>query len=140
METPKHPWEREGEEFAPTVEPKDLKIVWQFLKQVEIDTAPIGGLSAVAISPEGFKETCSPGADVGALSYRAMMLRFLFMNVDRSPEESEAKELIAFRHDGEVDDRVFQVMARIPLGWIPKGGRQGFPFDGEEFMKRLKAA
>jgi len=138
MEMPKHPWEREGQ--APTVDANDLKIVWQFLKQAEIDTAPLGGLRAVAIDPPGVKQMCSLSADVGALSYRAMMLNFLFMNADRSPDESESKELAKFRHDGEPDERVFQVMSDIPLEWITDAGRQGFPFDGEEFMRQLRAA
>jgi hypothetical protein len=139
MEIPQHPWERERE--AKTVDANDLKIVWQFLKQAGSHTAPIGsGLSAVAIDPAGLQQMCSPGADVGALTYRAIMLDFLFLNVDRRPDDPETKELAKFRHDGKPDERVFQVMSSIPLGWIPKGGRQGFPFDGQEFMRQLRAA
>jgi hypothetical protein len=66
------------------------------------------------------------------------MLKFLYLSVDHQPEEPEALELAKFRHNGELDDRLFQVMSRIPLGWIPKGGRQGFPFDGEAFIKQLR--
>jgi hypothetical protein len=28
----------------------------------------------------------------------------------------------------------------IPLRWIPKEGMQGFPFDGEDFLKRVEQA
>jgi hypothetical protein len=141
MDMPEHPWEpKPGEVSVSTVEPNDLKIVWQFVRHVEAHAEPMGGLSAVAMDPSGLQEICSPGANVRALAYRAMMLRFLFMSVHATPDEPESKELSGFWHAGELNDRAFQVMSTIPLEWIPKGGRRGFPFDGEEFIRQLRAA
>jgi hypothetical protein len=42
-------------------------------------------------------------------------------------------------HDGEFDDKVIEVAARFPMGWMEIGVvRQGLPFDVEEFFNRLK--
>jgi hypothetical protein len=130
-------WEpQEGETLVPTVDPADVKTAWQLYNDAELRMPG----QQVAIGRSVFEHVCSPGADIGAICHRAVMLRFLFLNVDHSPEEPEAKELAKYRHDGELDNRLFRVMSQIPLRWIPKEGLHGFPFNGEEFFKQLREA
>jgi hypothetical protein len=135
MQMPEHPWEpKEGETLVPTVDPADVKAAWKVYREVG---APFDN-NQVAIASFAFEEVCSPRAHIRAACHRAIMLRFLFLSVDHSPEEPEAKELAQYCHDGELDERVFRVMSQIPLRWIPKAGLPGFPFNGEEFLKRLR--
>jgi hypothetical protein len=130
-------WEpEEGETLTPTVDPADVKAAWRLYRDTEVRMPN----QQVAIGRGVFERVCSPGADIGAICHRAIMLKFLFLSVDGAPEEPEAKELAGFRHDGELDDRLFRVISQIPLRWIPKEGLHGFPFDGEEFFKQLREA
>jgi hypothetical protein len=94
----------------------------------------------MAIGSMALEQVCSPRAHMRATCHRALMLKFLFLSVDHSPDEPEAKELAKFRRDGELDDRLFRVMSQIPLRWILKEGLNGYPFDGEAFMKQLREA
>jgi hypothetical protein len=136
MEIPENPWgPKEGEELTPTVDPDDVKAAWKVYRDVGAPSAN----NQVAIGSFAFEQVCR-GPHIRAICHRALMLRFLFLSVDHSPEEPEAKELARFRHDGELDDRLFQVMSQIPLRWIPKEGLHGFPFNGEEFFKQLREA
>jgi hypothetical protein len=130
-----NPWEpKEAETLVPTVDPADAKTAWQLYEDAELRMPG----QQVAISRSVFQNICSPGADISAICHRAVMLRFLFLNVDHSPEEPESKELATYRYDGELDDRLFRVMLQIPIRWIPKEGLHGFPFNGEEFFKQLR--
>jgi hypothetical protein len=137
MEIQENPWEpKEGEMLAPTVDPADVKAAWQLYHDADFRMPG----QQVAIARSMFEHVCSPGADIPAICHRAVMLKFIFLNVDHSPEEPEAKELARFRHDGELHDRLFRIMSQIALRWIPKEGLPGFPFDGEEFLKQLREA
>jgi hypothetical protein len=118
-----NPWEpNEGETLVPTVDPADVKTAWQLYEDAELGMPG----QQVAISRSVFQHVCSPGADISAISHRAVMLRFLFLNVDHSPEEPEAKELAQYRRDGELDDRLFQVMSQIPLRSMVKSSSSSF--------------
>jgi hypothetical protein len=130
-----NPWDpKEGETLVPTVDPADVKAAWKVYRDLGAPSAN----NQVAIASFGFEQVCSPRAHITAACHRALMLRFLFLNVDHSPEEPESKELATYRYDGELDDRLFRVMSQIPLRWIPKEGLHGFPFNGEEFFKQLR--
>jgi hypothetical protein len=110
-------WEpKEGETLTPTVDAADVKAAWQLYRDAELR---MPGQQA-AIGNGVFEHVCSPGADIRAICHRAVMLRFLFLSVDGHPDEPEAKELAKYRHDGELDDRLFRAMSQIPLRWIPK--------------------
>jgi hypothetical protein len=123
-----------GETLVPTVDPADVKAAWKVYRDLGAPSAN----KQVAIASFAFEQVCSPRAHIRAACHRAIMLRFLFLSVDHSPEEPEAKELAQYCHDGELDERVFHVMSQIPLRWIPKEGLPGFPFNGEEFLKQLR--
>jgi hypothetical protein len=133
----KNAWEpEEGKELAPTVDPSDVKAAWQSYRNAELRHPG----QQVAIGKSVFERVCSPGADIRAICHRALQLKFIFLYVDHSPDEPEAKELARFRHDDELDDRLFRVISQIPLRGIPKEGLHGFPFNGEEFFKQLREA
>jgi hypothetical protein len=131
-----NPWEpKDAEELVPTVYPDDVKAAWKVYRDVGAPSAN----NQVAIGSFAFEQVCR-GPHIRAICHRALMLRFLVLNVDHSPDEPEAKELAKYRYDGELDDRLFRVMSQIAIRWIPKGGLHGFPFDGEAFMKQLREA
>jgi hypothetical protein len=113
-----------------------VKAAWQSYRDAELRHPG----QQVAIGKSVFEHVCSPGADIRAICHRALQLKFIFLYVDHGPDEPEAKELARFRHDDELDDRMFRVISQIPLRWIPKEGLHGFPFNGEEFFKQLREA
>lgn len=41
-------------------------------------------------------------------------------------------------HDGQPEEAVFKVLAAIPMTGLPPGGRQGLPFDVEEFRRLIQ--
>jgi hypothetical protein len=113
-------------ELVPRVDPDDLKTVWQFFKgSLERSEWP------VTTGADFLQRVCKPGADVQALSYRAMMLSLLIRH---------AQQQLAPRNtEGELDDNVFRAAAEIPMEWIGVGiTRRGLPFDVEDFMRRLR--
>ena len=114
--------------LIPTVDPADLKSVWAMQEDV-IATHP-GQQIAVASSP--YERACTPGANVQAVFFRVSMLQVLKMM-------SESEGLISpWLHDGKPEDTVFKVLATIPMNGLPPGGRQGLPFDVEEFRRLIK--
>ena len=46
-------------------------------------------------------------------------------------------QLAPWVRNEEVSDAVFRTMATIPMEWIGHAEREGFPFDIEEFFRRL---
>jgi len=51
---------------------------------------------------------------------------------------TESEELISpWLHDGKPEDAVFKVFATISMPGLPPGGRQGLPFDVEEFRRLI---
>jgi hypothetical protein len=133
MDTP-NPWKgKTPDELVPTVNPADLKAVWQLYADAEQRNPG----QQVAVGLGLLQHTCSPGADATTVCYRAVMLELLYHAVGCTPEEPEAKTLAKWRRGNELDDRLFNVMAKIPLKWIPEGGMQGAPFDVAEFIKQL---
>jgi hypothetical protein len=70
--------------------------------------------------------------------YRASTLAVLCYLVEQNPEVPEAKALAKHKCGEELDDAVFRAVATIPLRWIPEGGLQVFPFDGEDFINRVE--
>ena len=62
-----------------------------------------------------------PDATVRAIGYRATMLG-----------EPWTKE-------DQLDDAVFRAIAEVPMEWMGREtGRQGLPFDFEDFMRRVR--
>jgi hypothetical protein len=110
-------------EPVPTVDPADIKAAWELQRQVEARNP--GKLVAIAGSVHGY---CSEGADLQAVGYCAA---FLGGMVPYVPE-------VALRiKDGKPDDVLCRAIAEIPMEWIGGGVRTGWPFDEEDFMRRL---
>jgi|SRR5438270_11266685 len=108
---PQHPWRgKTPDEPVPTVDAGDMKAVWQIYRETE-EQHP-----GFAIGFEAFKGVCNPGTDVHAVSYRAMMLRLLFHIVQQRPQETESQALAKFKNADELDDRLFEAMARKSEG------------------------
>jgi hypothetical protein len=87
--------------------------------------------SAGAFSTRIFDGACRGGADISAVSYRAMMLQLLPMF---------AREQVAplMKDDGKFDALVYREFAGFPMTWLPQGSaREGMPFDVDEFLRRL---
>ena len=119
-----------GEPVA-EVDLDDLKAVWQLMQVSRRHAERVG--TPTAIGGNFVKGVCKPGANPEAVIYRAMMLGLV--------EKYAAKELATRVEEGELHDHVFQVAATIPMEWIGVGiTRNGFPFDIEEFKRRVRAA
>lgn len=85
----------------------------------------------VLIGDEMYKRACSPGADVGAVWFRASIIGILDMLGMLRP----------WIHEGAVADAVFKVAATFPMNGMVIGvPRQGFPFDVEEFFSQVTAS
>ena len=139
MEWPENPiTSGNSEQFVPPVLPADLKAVWQRYAEVETRHHETEGLRAVAMDLSIIKDACSPEADARNVWYRMAMLKLLFHVVEQVPREPQAQELAKFKRGNEVDHRLFDVMAKIPLKWMPEEGMQGLPFDADAFIKELR--
>jgi len=114
------------DEQVPRVDPDDLKTIWQFFKgSLERSEWP------VATGADFLQGVCKPGADVEALSYRAMMLSLLIRHAQ--------EQLAPWNRAGKLDDNVFRAAAEIQMQWIGVGiTRRGLPFDVEDFVRRLR--
>ena len=112
-------------EPVPTVGMKDLKAVWNIYKDIESQHP------GVAVAGSFTQQTCSAGADVGAVGYRCAMLRLL----ERLPGDL----LGPWKESGQLKDAVFSVAARIPMSWIGVGIPQSrLPFDLDSFFDQLR--
>jgi hypothetical protein len=123
------PWDVDLSSFRhgiPVVVPGDLKKLWQ--SREEIRKAYPGA--------QGFGRTVWASFHVDmpkdpAVEYRVMMLHLLTL---------PALDLLSdWQKGGDLDERVFQVIARIPMKWIGEGIHRGWPFDIEEFLARLRS-
>ena len=85
-----NPWEpKEGEELVPTVDPADLKAAWQLYRDAELRHPG----QQVAIGRGLFEHVCSNRADISAIYHRAIMLKFIFLNVDHSPGRARSQRV-----------------------------------------------
>jgi hypothetical protein len=117
---------------VPAVDPKDIKTVWEKSRDLE-KRKPAGQLraSAGATGVACLKRICKPGADVMAVSYRAGMIEMF---------RYAAPELMDPLLPDKLDV-VFLAAAEIPMEWIGVGvPRQGFPFDADDFIRRVREA
>lgn len=108
-------------EPVPTVDPADIKSMWELGKVAE-------ARGAKAIGGPIVRQACKPGADTGAVFYRTSLL---WMMNQMAPEQ-----LAQFTRDGQPDDALFRAAAKVPTEWMGAGVvRQGPPFDVNEFLK-----
>jgi len=109
----------------PPVDPEDLRSVWKMQREV-LARAP--GQHGVIISADFYQRACSPGANVGAVWFRASLLGALKMLGMLAP----------WIQEGVIADAVFQVGANFPMKGMAIGTpREGFPFDVQEFLSQV---
>ena len=114
-------------EPVPTVEMGDLKAAWNIYKDVE--SRHPGKQVAVGINV--IEHACGASADVRAVVYRCGMLQLL--------ERLLGDLLTPWKENGQLDDAVFRLAARIPMKWIGVGIPQsGLPFDVDSFINELR--
>lgn len=107
------------------VDPDDLKTFWQETRNLYA-RAPA---QSVGMSYETIETFCKHGADTNAVWYRSSMLWVL----NRFAQD----QLAPWVNNEEFADAVFRTMATIPMEWIGHAEREGFPFDVEEFFRRI---
>src|SRR5438477_4476618 len=136
MEMPEHPWEpQEGEALVPAVEPADVKAAWQVYHDAEVRMPG----QQVAIGRSVFEHVCSPGADISSVTYRTVQLLLLFHIAAEAVNEPDARKILEWQH-GDKLDRLFEVMSRIPIKWLPKEGTHSFPLNVDDFVKQVEEA
>lgn len=113
--------------LIPIVDPADLKSVWAMQEDV-IETHPG---QQFAIASDLYQRACTPGANVQAVFFRVSMLRVLKMMTGSEGLSSP------WLQDGKPEDAVSNVLATMPMTGLPPGGRQGLPFDVEEFRRLI---
>jgi hypothetical protein len=83
---------------------------------------------STAISVELYKRACSPGANVGAVWFRASLVGLL----------ERLGMLAPWMQEGVISDAVFKVAASFPMKGMPIGVlREGLPFDVQEFLAQV---
>jgi hypothetical protein len=131
-------WEpKEGEELVPTVNPADVHAAWQLYRDAEHRRPG----EQVAIEANLFRHTCSPGADISSVTYRTTNLLLLFHVAHNVPNLPDAEKLLNWESDRELEPRLFEVMSKIPLKWLPKEGtHNGLPVDVSDFIRQVEKA
>jgi len=121
---------------VPPVDPDDLKIVYEFLQ--EFASQNPGGKAAVCV--DVFKNQCKPNADMSAVTYRATMLGLLLKHApDAWYPEPRAQSLKPQSDDARLNPALYREFAQLPMEWIGVGiERNGFPFDAELLLRRLR--
>jgi hypothetical protein len=113
-------------EPVPVVDPADMKVLWDMGQDLK-KRHPEGG---AAVGMGVMQSLCKPGANVTAVSYRANMMGML---------QHVAPELINPLIQDKLD-KVLAAASEIPLEWLGGGVRQGFPFDVDDFVRRVREA
>ena len=127
MEIPFNPLGDNPEGPVSPVDPEDLRSAWEMQREVQARRPG----EHVGISDEMYKRACSPGANVGAVWFRASLIGALDMLGMLKP----------WINEGVVADAVFKVAATFPMNGVPIGvPRQGLPFDVQEFISQVAAS
>jgi hypothetical protein len=131
-------WEpKNGEELVPTVDPADMHAAWQVYRESEQRRPG----EQIAIGRSVFQHVCSPGADISSVTYRTTNLLLLFHIAHDVPDVPDAEKLLKWENDRELEPRLFEVMSKIPLKWLPKEGtHNGLPFDVDDFIRQVEEA
>ena len=106
-------------ESVPVVDPADLKALRQLWDKH-------GG----GTTTDATKKVCKPGADIPAIEFPLSQIWLL--------DQMEHKRMAPWMKNGKPDDAVFRAIATIPMTGIGVGHpTNGFPFDADEFFRRL---
>lgn len=116
-------------EPVPQVDPEDVKAAWELGRNVQKRHPG----QQVAIGWQIFERTCKPGADIRAVTYRASVLGLL--------RHAAPEVLEPWTKEDQLEAVIFRAAAQVPMEWMGFGiVRQGFPFDFEDFMRRVREA
>ncbi len=117
---------KQAGEPVPQVDPADIKAVWT----IYADVARRHPGKQVAVGAGFITASCRPGADVSAVAYRTGMLQIMAAH----PEGPVA----SWMENGEPDDALFRAAAQTKMEWVDETGREGLPFDINEFLGRAR--
>jgi hypothetical protein len=118
------PFQEIGDGPLPPVDPKDLKLMWEFYRDVGKD----GKGSAIAFGL--LQAVCGQGANVMVVWQRMSMISTLIMI---------GPMLAPWQHGEELDDIVFRVASTFPINGMKCGVRyESLPFDLDGFLQVLR--
>jgi hypothetical protein len=117
-------WGGAAGEPVPTVDPEDVKAVWELSQEVLLQHPN----QQVATGISAFEAPCKPSADISAVTYRASMIGILQRAAPAMMEPLIAEKLSA----------VFLAAAEIPMEWLGEEIRHGLPFDVDDFLRRVR--
>ena len=115
-----------GKREAPPVSPADLLAVWKLIRQARTQRSP-DDHSSITIDFRTAQKSCSPEADIEAVSARTLLLDILSQVSPRWMEQPNV-------------DKIIEIAASFPFK-LPQLGVQSNepPFDVREFMKQIAA-
>jgi hypothetical protein len=116
-------------EPVPSVDVEDLQAAYRLLT----DPGPRpAGSGPGTVSMYAFESACKPGANLAAVTFRAIMLQVLPMMLRERASALLTKE-------GRFEEKVFREFASFPMSWLPVGSPpDAMPFDVEEFLRRVR--
>jgi hypothetical protein len=112
---------------VPQVDPSDMKALWKLGEDVRKSNPDAGG---IAITVDVMGAYCKPGANVGAIRYRARIIGML-------------QQILPEVMDPLIKDKLDAVLvaaSEIPMIWIGNTVHHGWTFDPDEFIRRVREA
>jgi hypothetical protein len=113
-------------EPVPQVDPSDMKALWALGEDTR-KKHPEGG---IAIGLNLMQAYYRPGANVMAISYRANMIGVL-QHIAPDVMDPLMKDKL---------DTVLMAASEIPMEWIGGVVRDGWPFNPDDFVRRVNEA
>src|SRR6201992_329964 len=111
--------------IAPPVTPADLLAVWNLVRKLRADHSPEH--PSLTLPHTALQKSCSPGADLEAISVRTLMLDILTQVSPAWMDKPSAAKVV-------------EVAARFPINPPQPGPKSDTPpFDVREFMKQIAA-
>ena len=118
------PWLKNPNNLIPTVDPADIKALWQQSKDLEAQLREPGSMLIINRKAAA----CSPGADIASVVYRLGMLELANTAMGLN---------FPVTLDGKPTDAVFKAFATIPMQGIPPGGSNTRRFDVFQLVKMI---
>jgi hypothetical protein len=120
-------WNEKAVSPVPVVSAADLHAMWDFYEDLEHRHPE----ENVAVGAGALQQVC-PKADLFAVGYRCAMLQLIEMH--QALREAWSK-------NGRLKDAVVEVLAKIPMEWMPVGVRhECLPFDVAAFIEQVLEA
>lgn len=139
---------------VPVVDAADLRSVWELMQKMKArlpktelpeNSAQPGRASSYDLRSLGLSDAnggCSPGANVGAVWYRILMLDLLehISTVEPFLSELITDSTIPPTDYGKPSDAVFKALAIVPMMGLQPGGppTEGLPIDVEELGRLIR--